>query len=125
MKNANNAEVIINNKRYLIRGYESEEHIQRIASYINSKHSELKGKDAYRLIDSDTRNTLIQINIGNDYFKALDNTKELNKKIEEKNQEIYDLKHEILSLKVKTDENQKENKELKQQINDLKKQRNK
>lgn len=101
MKNANNAEVFINNKRYLIQGYESEEHIQRIASYINSKHNELKGKDAYKFIDSDIKNTFIQINIANDYFKALDNSKEMNKKIDEKNQEIYDLKHEILSLKMK------------------------
>ena len=42
MDKKNNVEVIINNKIYTICGFESEEYLQKIASYINVKYNDLK-----------------------------------------------------------------------------------
>jgi cell division protein ZapA len=50
MNKMNNIEVIINNKRYTLRGYESEEYLQKVASYINNKHQEFKKQDFYKLL---------------------------------------------------------------------------
>ena len=75
MKKFNDIEVIINDKRYTLSGYESEEYLQRVASYINNKHNEFRNKDAYKFLDSDLKNILIQINIADDYHKEKKSSK--------------------------------------------------
>ena len=57
MKTRTDIEVIIDNKRYTLCGYESEEYLQKVASYINGKYAELKKQDnAYRLMDAEMKN---------------------------------------------------------------------
>lgn len=50
MNKYHDIEVIINNKRYTLSGYESEEYLHKIASYINNKHNEFRNKDAYKFL---------------------------------------------------------------------------
>lgn len=116
MNKYHDIEVIINNKRYTLSGYESEEYLQKIASYINSKHMEFRNKDAYKFLDSDLKNILMQINIADDYFKTKDRIKELEKEIEVKSNEIFDMKHELVSVQTKLDASQKETEELKNEL---------
>jgi cell division protein ZapA len=75
MKKINDIEVIINNKRYTLSGYESEEYLQKVASYINNKYNEFKNRDAYKFLDSELRHIMIEINIADDYFKEKENLK--------------------------------------------------
>lgn len=103
MKKLNDIEVIINGKRYNLRGYESEEYLQKVASYINSKHTEFKNQDAYRMLDAETRTVLLDINIADDYFKILSQVHEFEKEIEITNNEVFELKHELISLHSKLD----------------------
>ena len=84
MNKFNDIEVIINNKRYTLSGYESEEYLQRVASYINNKHNEFKNKDAFKFLDSELKNILIQINIADDYYKEKEKLKELEEESNEK-----------------------------------------
>ena len=42
------AEVIIDGKVFTIVGYESEEYLQKVASYINNKYAEYKKADSFR-----------------------------------------------------------------------------
>ncbi len=116
MNKYHDIEVIINNKRYTLSGYESEEYLQKIASYINSKHTEFRDKDAYKFLDSDLKNILMQINIADDYYKALDKLKEIQNDTELKSNEIFDLKHEIVSTQTKLTSAEKDLEELKKEL---------
>ncbi len=116
MSKYHDIEVIINNKRYTLSGYESEEYLQRIASYINSKHIEFRNKDAYKFLDADLKNILMQINIADDYYKTRDKMKDIEKDNEAKSNEIFDLKHDLISNQTKFDTAQKEMEELKKEL---------
>lgn len=121
MNKMNNIEVIINNKRYNLRGYESEEYLQKIASYINSKHSEFKKRDFYKLLDSEMKGILMEINIADDYFKIKSQVKEIETENDGKGNEIYNLKHELITTHTKLDVKEKELEALKQELNDAQK----
>ena len=64
------AEVVIDGKVYTLSGYEGEEYLQKVASYINGKINEFTSIEEYRHIPLNMKNTLIQLNIADDYFKA-------------------------------------------------------
>ncbi|HHX12234.1 MAG TPA: cell division protein ZapA [Clostridiales bacterium] len=121
MNQYHDTEVIINNKRYTLAGYESEEYLQRVASYINGKHNEFKNRDAYKFIDTDMRSILIQINIADDYHKAKDKIKEIEVDSESKSKEIFDLKHELISVQTKLNTANKEIEELQKELNETQK----
>ena len=63
-------EVIIGGKVFTLSGYESEEYLQKVASYINNKISEYSKLDSFRRQPVDRQNVLLQLNIADDYFKA-------------------------------------------------------
>ena len=63
-------EVIIGGKVYTLSGYEGEEYLQRVATYINNKINEFDAIEAYHRFPSDMKSTMIQLNIADDYFKA-------------------------------------------------------
>lgn len=121
MNKMNDIEVIINNKRYNLRGYESEEYLQRIASYINNKHVEFKKQDFYKMLDSEMKSILMEINIADDYFKIKNQVKELELENEHKSKEIYDLKHEVISAQTKLDVGRKEIEALTKELNEAQK----
>ena len=113
------AEVVIDGKVYTLSGYEGEEYLQKVASYINGKISEFTSIEEYRHIPLNMKNTLIQLNIADDYFKAKDQVDKLERDLEIKEKELYDLKHDLISNQVKTEtaeetlkQLEKENKEL-------------
>jgi cell division protein ZapA len=116
MNKMNDIEVIINNKRYNLRGYESEEYLQKIASYINNKHVEFRNRDAYKFLDSELKNILMQINIADDYFKTKDKVRDIEKESELKGNELFDLKHEIIAAQTKLDSAQKEMEEIRKEL---------
>ncbi|WMJ87942.1 cell division protein ZapA [Anaerocolumna sp. MB42-C2] len=121
MNKMNNIEVIINNKRYTLRGYESEEYLQKVASYINNKHAEFKKQDFYRSLDTEMKSVLMEINIADDYFKTRNQIKEIENDNESKSSEIFELKHELISAQTKLDVAMKEIAALKQELNEAQK----
>lgn len=121
MNKYHDIEVIINNKRYTISGYEGEEYLQKIASYINSKHNEFRNRDAYKFLDTDLKNILIQINIADDYHKTREKIKEIETDNDTKSNEIFDLKHEVISAQTKLNSAQKEIEELRREMNETQK----
>ena len=70
MAKKNDSEVVIGGKVIILSGYESEEYMQKVAAYINGKIAEMEKTDNYRKINSDLKNTLLKLNIADDYFKA-------------------------------------------------------
>ena len=71
MKKKNDVEVLIDGRKYTLCGFESPEYIQKIASYINRKLAEFHKQEGYARLDLDLRNTLLAINIADDYLSLI------------------------------------------------------
>lgn len=99
MNMKNDIKVIINKKQYTLSGYESEEYLQKIALFLNSKYNEFNKIDGYKRLDEKQKNIHMQINLVDDYYKMLEQKEDLQRQIEEKNKEIFELKHELISKK--------------------------
>lgn len=112
MSEKTSAEVIIGGKVYTLSGYEGEEYLQRVATYINNKMNEFNSMEELRRFPNDMKATLIQLNIADDYFKAKSQVEKLEQEIEQKDKEIYDLKHDLISNQIKAESDEKSLKEL-------------
>jgi len=108
----NYTQVIIGGKVFTLSGYESEEYLQRVSTYLNHKITECSNIDGYRRLSAETRNTLIALNIADDYFKAKKQISLLEEEIQRKEKELYDLKHELISSQIKMENLEKSNREL-------------
>ena len=117
MSSKNTAEVILGGKVIKLEGYESEEYLQKVASYINNKITEFNKDEGYRRMSAEMRTDMMYLNIADDYFKAKKMADGLSSDIENKDKEIYDLKHELIAAQIKAESSAKEIKELKNEIN--------
>lgn len=104
----NTAQVIIGGKIITLGGYESEEYFQKVASYMNTKISELSAMPGYSRQPMETKHTLLSLNISDDYFKAKKQVEIYEQDLQQKDQEMYDLKHELVSLRMQIEEAQKQ-----------------
>ncbi len=111
-------EVIIGGKVFTLSGYESEEYLQKVASYINNKTAEYGKVDSFRRQPLDTQSVLLQLNIADDYFKAKKQISLLEEEIQVKEKELYDLKHELIASQIKLENTEKNVKELQEQLNE-------
>mgnify|MGYP005925781313 CR=1 FL=1 len=118
MAEKTSAEVVIGGKVYTLSGYESEEYLQKVAAYINNKINEFEAIEDYRHIPLNMKNTLIQLNIADDYFKAKKQISILEEELQGKEKELYDLKHELISAQIKLENAEKQGKELQKQLNE-------
>lgn len=101
MSSKNDAHVVINNREFIICGYESSEYLQKVAAYLNNKIAECKEIDGYQNLERDMRNFMLEINIVDDYFKAQDKVLQLESENSRQQDELYQLKHEFVELKEK------------------------
>ena len=108
MSSKNTTQVIIAGKIYTLSGYESEEYLQRVATYLNAKISELKNMDGYVRLSQDLRNILLNLNTADDYFKMKKKVEELERELSEKDKELYDFKHELITAQIKLENAEKE-----------------
>ena len=97
------AEVIIGGKVLTLSGYESEEYLQKVAVYLNNKYNEYNKMDGFKRQSIDTQNILMQLNIADDYFKAKKQISLLEDELQRKEKELYDLKHELVSVQMRLD----------------------
>lgn len=121
MASKNNAEVIINGKIYTLSGYESEEYLQKVASYINKKMDEFKDDDGFKRQSMDVQRTLIELNIADDYFKAKKQADMLEAELEGKEKQMNDLKHSLIAAQIKLETSEKEILDLEKEINECQK----
>ena len=97
----NCTEVLIGGKVFRLSGYESEEYLQKVASYINNKLVEYGKVESFRRQNVDMQNILLQLNIADDYFKAKKQINTMEEEIAAKEKELYDLKHELIAAQIK------------------------
>ena len=65
------------------------------------------------------KSTLIQLNIADDYFKAKAQVEKLERDLEMKDRELYDLKHDLISNQIKTESADERIKELEAENREL------
>ncbi|MDY2700457.1 MAG: cell division protein ZapA [Suilimivivens sp.] len=111
-------EVIIGGKVFTLSGYESEEYLQKVASYINNKMAEYGKVDSFKRQPLDTQNVLLQLNIADDYFKAKKQINLLEEEIQSKEKELYNLKHELIASQIKLENTEKNVKNLQNELNE-------
>lgn len=111
-------EVIIGGKVFTLSGYESEEYLQKVASYINNKIAEYGKIDSFRRQPLETQNVLLQLNIADDYFKAKKQIGMLEEEIQAKEKDLYDLKHELISTQIKLESTESSLKDAQQELNE-------
>lgn len=118
MASKTDTEVIIGGKVFTLSGYESEEYLQKVASYINNKVNEYNKIDSFRRQPMDTQGVLLQLNIADDYFKAKKQIAALEEELQAKDKELYDLKHELISAQIKLESSQEQVKALQKEQNE-------
>ena len=114
----NEAEVAIGGKVITLSGYESREYIQKVAAYLDNKLDEHKKMEAYNRLPLEFQNIMIQLNIADEFFKAKNMADTLKGDLESKDKEIYDLKHELITLQAKADKQAEEIAQLKKDAQD-------
>ncbi|WP_199712454.1 cell division protein ZapA [Butyrivibrio sp. CB08] len=118
MASKTDTEVIIGGKVFTLSGYESEEYLQKVASYINNKISEYNKIDGFKRQPIDTQNVLLQLNIADDYFKSKKQIEMMEEQLSEKEKELYDLKHELIATQIKLENTEKNSKSLQTKLDE-------
>jgi len=108
MATKNTAQVLIGGKIITLSGYETEEYLQKVATYMNNKLAELSEIPGYSHQPMETKHTLLSLNIADDYFKAKKQAEIYEQDLRQKDKEMYDLKHELISLQVQIENSKKE-----------------
>ncbi|MDE6015374.1 MAG: cell division protein ZapA [Acetatifactor sp.] len=111
-------EVIIGGKVLTLSGNESEEYLQKVASYINNKINEYGKVDSFKRQPMDMQNVLLQLNIADDFFKAKKQISVLEEELQNKEKELYSLKHDLISAQIKLETSEGKIKELQDEAND-------
>lgn len=112
-------EVLIGGKVFRLSGFESEEYLQKVSTYLNHKLTECTNMEGYNRQTAETRSMLLALNIADDYFRAQRQGNVLESDVEAKDQEMYDLKHELISTQIKAGNLEHELQKAKDNISEL------
>lgn len=121
MSSRNNTQVIIAGKIYTLSGYESEEYLQRVATYLNSRIAEFKNLEGYHRLSPDLKGIMLNLNIADDYFKMKKKVDELEQELSQKDKEIYELKHELITAQIQYENAEKDSAALEEKNAQLQK----
>ena len=108
MSSKNKTEVLIAGKIFTLSGYESEEYLQKVATYINNKIAEFKKLDGYNHQTKENKSILLELNIADDYSKAKKQVEMVEEELSEKDKELYDLKHELINAQIQLENQEKD-----------------
>lgn len=122
MSSKNTVKVLIDGNVYTLSGYEDEDYLNRVASYINNKLTEVKSNEGFRRQGRDAQAAMIYLNIADDYFKSKKQADILEMELENKNKELYNLKHDMIGLQIKDEESAKELADLREKCSKQEKQ---
>lgn len=100
MAKKNTADVLINGKVYTISGYESTAYLQKVATYLNEMEEKVAVTEGYARLTADEKQLLKNMNLADVYFKADAARESLEKEKEQKDRELYSLKHDLIDAKM-------------------------
>ena len=122
MSSKTDTQVVIGGRMYTVSGYESEAYLQQVAAYLNNKLNEFDQMEGFHRQSIDLQHFLIQLNLADDYFQAKKQTEPLEEQLEEKEKELYDIKHELITTQMKLENMEQTISDLKTQVDDRDKQ---
>ena len=114
--------MLINGKIYTISGYESTAYLQKVAVYLNEMEDKVSQMEGYRRLGSEEKQLLKNMNLADEYFKAYDAKEQLEKELENREKEIYSLKHDLIDARMEKDNLMKRIQELEGELQNEKKQ---
>ena len=100
--------VLIAGKVMTMSGYESEEYMQKVAAYINSKIEEYEKADAFRRASADIRHRMLELNFADSYFKEKEHAEDLEQRLKDKINELDEMKHNYVNSQVMVDDQKKD-----------------
>lgn len=118
----NKVQVTIDGKTFSIMGTETEEYLQSVAAYIDSKIKELRKSGAQGSLSPITLYFLTSLNIADEYFKANEELKTVKKEFADfrngvlSDEEVKSIQDETKSLKEELDKVTAEKEELERRI---------
>ena len=69
-------------KTYRLGGYEDEAYLQRVATYVNGKWTELRGTSGFLRQKPEMQQVMLALNLADDYFKSQEKVEELNRQLD-------------------------------------------
>lgn len=118
MTEKNEVQVIIDGKVLTMSGFESNEYLQKLANYINDMISECSRSDSFKHANKDNQHRLIEINIADELFKVREKVDKLNEELKIKENELYDMKHEMINKDILLNETKENLKKTDSQLQD-------
>ncbi|MDF2820222.1 MAG: cell division protein ZapA [Clostridiales bacterium] len=109
-------QVLIGGKVITLSGYESEEYMQKVAMYINSKMNELTAQDGYGKLSRDMVGILLALNVADDLLKLKSEMQNVQLEIDDKDKQLYNLKHDLVDSQIRKDTNASEIIDLEKKI---------
>lgn len=101
MDSKNYTQVLIDGKIYTLGGSEDEAYLQKAASYVNEKNAQMRRIPGFSKQNADYQMVMTQLNIADDYFKALEWAEGMERQKNDMEKETYSLKHELVSTQMK------------------------
>ena len=116
MTEKNEVQVIIDGKVLTMSGFESNEYLQKVANYINDMIVEYYKVDSFKHAGKDTQHRLIEINIADEYFKARERCEKLSEELKIKENELYEMKSEVINKGMALDSTKEDLKKAMEQL---------
>ena len=90
-----------------------------LARNFRCKIGEIDTLEGMKNLPANMKGVMIQLNIADDYFKAKSQVEKLERDMELKDRELYDLKHDLISNQIKTEGTDERIKELEAENREL------
>ena len=101
MDSKNYTQVLIDGKIYTLGGIEEEAYLQKAASYVNDKNAQMRRLPGFTKQNADYQMVMTELNIADDYFKAMEWGEGMERQKNDREKETYSLKHELVSTQMK------------------------
>lgn len=118
MTEKNEVQVIIDGRVLTMSGFESNEYLQKLANYINDMIADYSKSDSFKHSNKDIQHRLIEINIADDLFKAKEKIEKLSNELKAKENELYDMKHDMVNKDIVLNETKEALKKTDNQLQD-------
>ena len=118
--NSMTAEVLIGGKVFRLSGAEPE-YLHKVAALVNRKIAEVKTSAGYKHLDDDYKALLLNLNIADEYFKAVDEAESFKAEMSDKENELYTVRHDLVSLKLKLENALRQGDILEKRVSEWKK----
>ena len=112
--------VVSDGKVYRLSGG-SDSYLQKLASYVDGKISELKTQAGYNKLSTEYRDILLALTIAEEVFKLKEEIEVFNQDSRDREQELYELKQEVVDKKLQIDTANKLVEDYKTKVNELQK----